>query len=69
MKLQSYATTEFVAKLCPVTIFKEEEKKKEQSNIRLNLKSKHINMYIIIYNKINMQSIYLFKQSKIPTIV
>ena len=67
MKLQSYATTEFVAKLCPV--FKEEEKKKEQSNITLNLKSKHINMYIIIYNKINMQSIYLFKQSKIPTIV
>ena len=41
MKLQFYATTEFVAKLCPVTIFKEEEKKKriEQYNTKLKIKA------------------------------
>lgn len=38
MKLQSYATTEFVAKLCPVTIFKEGEKKRiDQYNTKLKI--------------------------------
>ena len=39
MKLQSYATTEFVAKLCLVTIFKEGKKRIEQYNTKLKIKA------------------------------